>query len=128
MILGSAAGNVYLDVKDMITVSLTSMILIVVGYDLSFKAKLIKPCILTIFLRVLVQAVALIPTVIFISKIFPGDMPMVVAAVCYMTSPATFSMQSFLKTEEGSEYAATTNSLYCVVSIMVYVVLAFIMK
>ena len=40
--------------------------------------------------------------------------------------PATFSMQTFLKKKESSAYVSTTNSLYCIVSILVYMVLALI--
>ena len=46
------------------------------------------------------------------------------AIIIYMSSPATFSMQTFLKKKESSAYASTTNSLYCIVSILVYIVLA----
>lgn len=46
--------------------------------------------------------------------------------ISYMSSPATFSMQTFLKSEDGSAYVSTTNSLYCLVSILVYVVMAVV--
>ena len=48
------------------------------------------------------------------------------AVITYMSSPATFSMQTFLKREDGSAYVSTTNSIYCIVSIVVYMILAFI--
>ena len=48
------------------------------------------------------------------------------AIIIYMSSPATFSMQTFLKKKESSAYASTTNSLYCIVSILVYIVLAVV--
>ena len=35
------------------------------------------------------------------------------AVITYMSAPATFSMQTFLKREDGSAYVSTTNSLYC---------------
>ncbi len=46
------------------------------------------------------------------------------AIISYMSAPATFSMQTFLKKEEGSAYVSTTNSMYCMVSILVYIILA----
>ena len=48
------------------------------------------------------------------------------AIILYMSAPATFSMQTFLKKKESSAYVSTTNSLYCIVSILVYMVLALI--
>ena len=127
-ILNSPFSETYSAVESLITASLTAMILIVVGYSLSFNIKLLKPCLRTIILRILVQTPVIILMVIFVRKLFPGDAAVWVAVICYMSSPATFSMQSFLKTEEGSKYAATTNSLYSLVSIAVYVVLAIVLK
>ena len=46
------------------------------------------------------------------------------AVITYMSSPATFSMQTFMKDEEGSAYVSTTNSMYCLVSILVYIIMA----
>ena len=54
-----------------------------------------------------------------------GDSQIVnLAIITYMSSPATFSMQTFMKDEEGSAYVSTTNSMYCLVSILVYIILA----
>ena len=33
-------------------------------------------------------------------------------------------MQTFMKDEEGSAYVSTTNSMYCLVSILVYIIMA----
>ena len=46
------------------------------------------------------------------------------AIISYMSAPATFSMQTFMKDEEGSAYVSTTNSMYCLVSILVYIIMA----
>ena len=35
-------------------------------------------------------------------------------------------IRTFLKKKESSAYASTTNSLYCIVSILVYIVLAVV--
>ena len=47
-----------------------------------------------------------------------------IADICYMSAPTTFSMQSFLRDEDSSRYASTMKLLYCIVSIVVYAVLA----
>lgn len=126
-LIASGAGEVYLKTEAMITAPLSSIILLVVGYDLAPDLKLIGPCIRTILLRFALQAVMICGVILAAHKLVGIDSVMTIAIISYMSAPATFSMQSFLKTEEGSSYAATTNSCYCLVSIGVYAVLAGMM-
>lgn len=79
----------------------------------------------TIVLRVLLQAAMIAGVLLAIHYMVGDHLLLNLAVVSYMSSPATFSMQTFLKSEEGSAYVSTTNSLYCLVSILVYVVMAF---
>lgn len=123
-LLNTGFGPVYLNVETMITSPLTAMILLIVGYGIEPDLRYLKPCLQTIALRVAVQAVFMLPVLWIAGRLFPGDSYILTAIVMYMSAPATFSMQSFLKTEEGCAYAATTNSLYCIVSISVYTVMA----
>ena len=53
----SSFGGVYLSVENILTTSVTSMILLVVGYSMELTRELISPCIKTIILRICVQAV-----------------------------------------------------------------------
>lgn len=50
-------GNCYLSVENILTAAITPIILIVVGYSMEFAPELISPCLKTILLRVLLQAV-----------------------------------------------------------------------
>ena len=59
-----------------------------------------------------------------VGSAFVDNMLLNLAIISYMSAPATFSMQTFLKKEEGSAYVSTTNSMYCMVSILVYIILA----
>ena len=112
-LLDSPFGNCYLSVENILTTAITPIILIVVGYSMELAPELISPCLKTILLRVLLQAVMI-----------AGSRLLNLAVITYMSSPATFSMQTFLRKKESSAYASTTNSLYCVVSILVYITLA----
>lgn len=124
LLQASPAGVVYSAVIDLATSPLTPMILIVVGYDVAPDRSILKEALRTIVLRAALQF-ALAAAVLFaMNRILGSDTIRDIAVICYMSAPATFSMQSFLKDEDSSRYASTTNSLYCVVSIAVYVVLA----
>ena len=77
-------------------------------------------------LRVILQAVMIAGVLLAIHYIVGDHLLLDLAVISYMSSPATFSMQTFLKSEDGSAYVSTTNSLYCLVSILVYVVMAVV--
>lgn len=126
LLLFSDAGVVYQTLESMLTVAMTPMILIVVGYDLIFEKTTIRQSIKTIVLRMVYQAM-LIVLVIWAFRHFVGEnIIRDIAVICYMSSPATFSLQSFIKRQESAKYVATTCSLYCIVSIAVYIVLSII--
>lgn len=126
MILDSPFAGVYTSVENILTTSVSAIILVVVGFSIQFNKELFVPCIKTIVLRVLLQAAMIAGVLLAIHYIVGDHLLLNLAVVSYMSSPATFSMQTFLKSEEGSTYASTTNSLYCLVSILVYVVMAFV--
>lgn len=123
-LLDSPFGNCYLSVENILTTAITPIILIVVGYSMELAPELISPCLKTILLRVLLQAVMIAGVLMAVKYSVGGSRLLNLAVITYMSSPATFSMQTFLRKKESSAYASTTNSLYCVVSILVYITLA----
>lgn len=124
ILLDSPFGGVYQSVENILTTSVTVIILLVVGYSMELNANLLKPCITTILIRMILQGV-MMAGVLFAVHSLVGDSQIVnLAIITYMSSPATFSMQTFMKDEEGSAYVSTTNSMYCLVSILVYIILA----
>ena len=124
ILLDSPFGGVYQSVENILTTSVTAIILLVVGYSMELNANLLKPCITTILIRMILQGV-MMAGVLFAVHSLVGDSQIVnLAIITYMSSPATFSMQNFMKDEEGSAYVSTTNSMYCLVSILVYIILA----
>ena len=123
-LIASPFGGAYLAVEGILTTSVTAIILIVVGYSMELTKELIRPCLKTILMRVLLQTLMAIG-VLWAVHLWIGDnMLLNLAIISYMSAPATFSMQTFLKKEEGSAYVSTTNSMYCMVSILVYIILA----
>lgn len=126
MLLNTPFGGVYSAVENMLTTSVTAIILLVVGYSMELTPALIKPCLRTILLRVLIQAVMAAGVILAVHHFVGKQQLLDLAIITYLSAPATFSMQTFLKKEESGAYVSTTNSLYCVVSIAVYMVLAVI--
>ena len=122
-LIAGPLGGTYLSVENILTVSVSSIIL-TVGYSIELTPELIKPCIKTIIMRVCLQAV-MMAGVLLAVKYFAGSSRLLnLAVIMYMSAPATFSLQTFLKKKESSAYASTTNSIYCIVSILVYMIAA----
>ena len=125
ILAGPFAGS-YISVENILTTSITSIILLVVGFSIEFEKKLFGPCVKTIVLRILLQAAMIAGVLLAVHYIVGDHLLLNLAIISYMSAPATFSMQTFLKSEDGSAYVSTTNSLYCLVSILVYVIMAIV--
>ena len=124
-ILVSPAGGIYTSVENILTAALTAIILIVVGFSMELTPELLEPCVRTIVMRIVLQAVMIVCVLLAVHSFIGSNKLLDLAVITYMSAPATFSMQTFLKREDGSAYVSTTNSLYCIVSVVVYMILAF---
>ena len=126
-LLESSAGDLYLICESMITSPLSAIILLIVGYELKPDRALMIPCLKTLLLRMAVQAVMILGVLAAVHRFAGRNQLLDLAVLIYMSAPATFSLQTFVKTEEGSTYIATTNSLYCFISILVYAAAAYLL-
>lgn len=125
LLLASPAGGIYTSVESILTTALTAIILIVVGFSMELTQELFGPCVRTIVMRIVLQAVMIVCVLLAVHSFIGSNKLLNLAVITYMSAPATFSMQTFLKREDGSAYVSTTNSLYCIVSVVVYMILAF---
>lgn len=121
----TAAAPLYSSVISMITTPLSAIILLIIGYEFVPVREMIRPCLKTVALRAVIQAATIAFTLAMMGLFLPADPIRTIAVIMYMSAPATFSMQSFIKNKEGSAYAATSNSIYCLLTIGVYIVMAF---
>ena len=126
-LLAGPLGQAYLAAQQLLTAPMTAMILLVVGYSLKPDITDWKPCLQTVLLRLLVQAGAIALTVFGLKRLVPGDDLLILAVVIYMSAPATFSMQSFLRSRQASAYAAAVSSIYVFLSIAVYALAAVLL-
>ena len=103
--MDSSFGPGYLSAESILTTAITPIILIVVGYSMELVPELIGPCIKTIFLRIILQAAMIMGVLIAVKYLVGSSRLLNLAIIIYMSSPATFSMQTFLKKKESSAYA-----------------------
>lgn len=126
MFLNTSVGGIYVAIKDMIVAPLTAMILLYVGYSLKIDKSLLGVCIKTIIVRVITIA-GLCMLVIMICRDAVQDKYMLAAFIIYFIATPTLSLPSFLKDKEAAGYAAMTISLYVVVTVVGYALVATIL-
>lgn len=124
--VGTAAGEIYLACENLLTLPLTPLVLIVVGFNFSVRGELLAECFKTVAIRFVLQAILVVAVLtVFRRAEFAKEWQL--AAIVLMSCPTSFSTQTFISDPDGAEYVATTNSLYCAVTIVVYIVLAAIL-
>lgn len=124
--LALPVGEVYTSVKDIMVAPIAAMILLCIGFDFELDKKLTGVCLKTVFTRFLLQCGMAALAVFLFTKLNLGK-EMIVAGILYLMLPPSFCLTSFVKSEEGGAYIATTQSLYIIITIVVYILLAAFM-
>lgn len=100
------------------------LVLIMVGYELSFKKELLKPVFKTAGIRLLLMAVLCAISGLILFALVPYDKPLLVALVLGFSLPAPFIIPLFADVKEHGEYISTTLSVSTLVSIITFVGIA----
>ena len=122
-VLSSAAGRVVSGTISFISAPVSGLILVIVGYELSFRKDLMKPVMITVGLRLAVTAVllGLDWLVIFGTGLIPFDKPLFTALILAWSLPAPFIIPLYADLGKDGEYISTTLSVQTVVSILLFI-------
>ncbi|MDO4483264.1 MAG: hypothetical protein Q4C54_02165 [Clostridia bacterium] len=123
-IAGTDFGNVITSLISFITAPTSALILIVVGYELRFSKKLMKPVFTTIAMRLVVMAgiMAAVSAVLF--AIIPYDKMLFLALLVQYSLPAPFIIPLFADLGDDSEYVSTTLSMGTLVTVVLFAAIA----
>jgi hypothetical protein len=124
--LATEIAKVNISVKDIVVAPVSPMILICVGFSFCLEKELIKDVIKTVLLRFVVQ-MALLVAVLLVLKNFELDKYMVAAFMVYFLSTPNFLPPNYIKDEEVNQYIATAISLYCIITIVGYIIIAAVL-
>lgn len=124
--LQTGAGQIYTAAVRVVTAPLTTMILLVVGYSIQTDRDLLIPCLKTIGLRALLQAVMIAVTIFAVHRFVGADPLNDKAILIFMSVPTTYSLHSFIRDPQGANFASTFNALYIFITVAVYAAAAFI--
>ena len=125
LITASTYGSLLTKCVNFITAPLAGMILIVVGYELSLNLKILGPVFKTILLRILIMTVLLGLSSLVIFALTPFDKTLMIALVLMFSLPSTFITPIYANVKEENEYVSTTLSMNTLVTIAIFILLAF---
>jgi hypothetical protein len=124
LVLNSPVIGIYKGFTSFITAPTACIILIVVGYELSFKKKLLRPVLTTAGLRLAVCAVLLTLVSLILFNIIPFDKKLMIALMVMFSLPAPFVIPLFADVKEHGEYISTSLSVSTLCTIGLFVGIA----
>lgn len=117
-------GSVLAELISFITAPTSALILLVVGYQLNFSKKLMKPVAITLALRTVVMLVifGIVSAILF--AIIEYDKLLMLALMLQYTLPAPFIIPLFADLGEDGEYVSTSLSMGTLLSVVLFVFVA----
>lgn len=124
--LSTGPGMVYLSCKEMIASPVSAMILLCVGYEFCLDKEIFGVCLKTVVVRLVLQSV-LLGGVIIIAIGIGLSKPMIIGLILYMYTIPSLCLSSFVKNDYASRYMSTTSSIYLIITLIAYTLLATVM-
>jgi len=117
-------GTILSELIGFITAPTSALILLVVGYQLEFSRKLMKPVMTTLGLRLAVMAgiFGVVSAILF--AIIPYDKMLMIALMLQYTLPAPFIIPLFAELGDDGEYVSTALSVGTLVTVVLFPLVA----
>lgn len=123
-VLSSSIGTLVSETISFVTAPVSGLILLIVGYELTFRRELMKPVMLTVLLRIVVMAVLLLLGSLVIFSIIPFNKQLFAALMLGYSLPAPFIIPLFADVGKDGEYISTALSMETIASIILFVGIA----
>jgi predicted permease len=123
-VLSSPVGAIVNDVIRFIATPTSALILIIVGYELSFEKSLLPPVLKTVGLRLAVMYALLAVGALIVFSIIPYEKPLFVAMLLAYSMPAPFIIPLYADVTGHGEYISTTLSVQTLISIALFIGIA----
>lgn len=121
----SQAGAVVTGVISFMSAPISALILIVIGYGIEFSRSNLSAALKAILLRALVMSALCALAYNIIRAVIPMSDPMKWALALLFLLPPPFVLPIFVRKEDEQRYIATTLSVYTLISIAAFTILAF---
>lgn len=123
-VAASGIGPLVGSLISFLTAPTAVLILLMVGYELSFNRAIMKPVMLTALLRLLVMGALCAVCALVVFAITPYDKQLLVALMLGFTLPAPFIIPLYADVTGHGEYISTTLSVSTLLSVAAFVGIA----
>ena len=112
------------DITSFVAAPTSALILIIVGYELSFKQDLMKPVLKTVVLRLAIMTTLMALSTLVVFSVIPFDKVLFVAFILAYSLPAPFIIPLFADVTGHGEYISTALSVETIVAIVLFIGIA----
>lgn len=119
-VAASAVGPLVSSLISFMTAPTSVLILLVVGYELSFNRSLMKPVLLTALLRLAVMGTLCCLSAAVVFSLAPFDKRLLVALMLGFSLPAPFIIPLYADVTGHGEYISTTLSISTLISVALF--------
>lgn len=118
--------EIYDTLIDFLAGPTTFLILLTVGYDLSFKKNIMKPVIITEVIRLVLMSVMCALVVFIVMSVSGFDKNILIILILGFILPAPFALPIFSQLKGQQDYVSTTISFSTVVSLLMFAALVVV--
>lgn len=124
LVHASKFSGILVSVLEMIMLPTGSIVLIIVGYELSLKIDLIVPVLKTVFFRLLVMSILLFLAIYIISSTVGLDREIFFALLILYSLPAPFVIPIFANVGKDAPYISTTVSIHTLFTLLLFTIIS----
>lgn len=124
LVAASAIGPLVTSFISFLTAPTSVLILLMVGYELSFNRELVKPVLQTVVLRFVIMAALCCVGALVIFAIVPYDKRLLSALMLGFSLPAPFIIPLYADVTGHGEYISTTLSISTLLSVAAFIGIA----
>lgn len=123
-LMESAGSSIYQSFISFLTAPTAVLILLVVGYELSFDRTLLKPVLTTVVLRIALMATLCCACALVVFAFTPFDKQLLVGLMLGFSLPAPFIVPLYADVTGHGEYISTTLSVSTLLAVVLFVGIA----
>ncbi|MDD3403724.1 MAG: hypothetical protein PHQ72_10275 [Hespellia sp.] len=128
VIMNSQAGMVIERIYNLASSANVVMILVVMGYNLSFSWKQVKESANVILVRMLIMVLCAVGSLWLIQIFVPLNVYLVSAVVVTYIMPPVYMLAVYVKDKKENEFMSTTTTIYTVLTIIAFLIMTIFVK
>lgn len=128
LIMSGGTGRVITKIYNLISDANVVMILLVMGYNLSFSLRELKESMKIILIRGGIMLICGFVSLVLLGKLVTVNIYLVSALIVTYIMPPVYMLSVYVKDKEENKFMSTTTSVYTLLSILLFLLLTVAVK